>query len=160
MAVSLSSLANYVKVGKVVEVESESNTAIVEVSWTDWELTANTTGFGSGTHMTFSTVLNSNISHVTTTRRVKTLTRGSKFFKDYFNYSVGEKVICVFPSGGDGYIIGTFFDAENKQPDYYEGVRLIKFGDNYIEINLEENTLDVKFEGSISINGKEIYLNG
>lgn len=154
--------ANMLRIGTILEIDSEENTAVVEVP----ELSLESQSQGYGLEYKVKTVR----------RVVRVLTRGSKNVKEYFNYAVGEPVVCIFPfasisSGGSdisvsdvGYIAGTFFDiytVDRKPPAYYEGVRVIDFGGgNYIEVNMEEKTLDINFKGEISINGKEIYLNG
>lgn len=158
--------------GTIVGVVSDYNAALVRAH----AIIVETSGVGSSTA-------------TTTTHEgdyifpAKVLTRGSKGVKDYFNYEVGETV-CLIDGGGvnsfaeemqiyaaEGrqygdfyermcFIAGAFYTPENRPPAYYEGVRLIDFGGgNYIEVNLEEKTLDINFTGEISINGKAIMLN-
>ena len=108
--------------------------------------------------------------------------RGTKSVKEYFCYEVGEKVIVI--AGSDKisdeafefwlsyadnlngfmmfpcFVIGSYYGYNDALPAKYEKVRMIDFGIGSIEVNLEDKTLDIEFEGEITINGKEIYLNG
>ena len=154
---SMIGAANQIRLGTIVSIDSQENTAVVSMQ----EFSASTSGSGEFATTHFS-------SH-TVQRTCRTLNRGSKVIKDYFNYRPGEKVICVFPvriAGGalmiesTGYIVGSFFDDNNKPPCFYEQVHLIDFGIGNILVNLEDKSLDIEFEGDISINGRGIYLNG
>lgn len=160
-------------VGTVVGVVSDYNAAFVKA-----HATITTTSGGGSSTATTTTEEGDYIFPA------KVLTRGCKGVKDYFNYEVGDKVCIIDGQGGNSFteemqlyasegrsygdfyarmcfIAGAFYTLENRPPAYYEGVRLIDFGGgNYIEVNLEEKTLDINFKGEISINGKEIYLNG
>ena len=149
-------LANMVRLGRIVSIDGEENTAVVSLN----EISASSYGSGDTATTTFNSRAVQRICRV--------LNRGSKKIKDYFNYSVGEKVICVFPmriAGGSllaesvGYIAGSFFDDNNKPPCFFDMVQMIDFGVGSVEVDMEDKSLDIEFEGSISINGKEIYLN-
>ena len=160
-------------VGKIVEVLSDFNVALVRATATITERS----GGGSST-ATESTYDREYIFPA------KVLTRGSKGVKDYFNYEVGDNV-CLIDGQEDNtfseemqmyaaeseqygnfyrrmcFIAGAFYTLENRPPAYYDKVRMIDFGNNnFIEVNLEQNTLEINFKGAIYINGKEIYLNG
>ena len=151
-------LANMVRIGTIISIDSEENTAVVVVP----EIGA--TVYSGGTASFHTSSVN---------RTVKILNHGSRTIKDYFNYDIGEKVICIFPAqvgGGSvftsstGYIAGAFFDlysTDRRPPAFYEKVRVLDFSDGtYIEYNLEDKNLIIECKGDIEINGKNIYLNG
>ena len=113
----------------------------------------------------------------------KIVTRGTGTVKDFFCYSIGESVYIVYLDGQfeeesytyeaeaqalgfgskyKGYIcacVGAVYSNYSNLPAYYGEVRVIDFGCGTITVDLEDKTLDVKFDGEITINGKEIYLN-
>ena len=107
--------------------------------------------------------------------------RGTKSVKEYFCYEEGEKVIVI--AGSDKlsdealdfwsnlytehgflmypcFVVGSYYDYNDRLPAKYEKVRMIDFGCGSIEVNLEDKSLNIEFEGEITINGREIYLNG
>ena len=150
-------LANMIRVGVILETDSEDNTATVSV-----------TEFGASSYTSQMGDSVVTLSQKQVNRKVRVLTRGSKNVKDYFNYTAGEKVICVFPvkiGGGSfltdtGYIAGSFYDDNRQPPAFFDQIRMIDFGVGNITVNLEDKSLEINFDGDISINGKNIYLNG
>lgn len=155
--------------GTVTGVIGEKNAVLVKVEVTITE----TQGGGSSTGHTVSRDEEWIVP-------AKVLTRGSFGVRDYFNYEVGDKVYIL--SGGmtadieewyeeletagnfhamTFYVAGAFYTREHQPPAQYNKTRMVDFGDgNYIEVDMEENSLDVHFTGAIYLNGKEIYLNG
>lgn len=169
---NLSGLANQVRVGTILEIDSEECTAVVSVPEITLTLLTASNGGDSSSYYS-GTDISARVTSSMVRRTVRVLTRGSKTIKDYFNYEVGEPVICIFPvstnavevlNSSVGYIVGTFFDfwsEDRRPPAYYEKVRLIDFGDGtYIEYNTEDKNLIIECKGDVEINGKNIYLNG
>lgn len=115
------------------------------------------------------------------------LVPGTKRFQVFYDFQVGEKVVLMgiksekhtdgqIYSGNsewqdyiDEYgsyflqrecaILGSFYEEPYDLPAEYDEVVMWDFGIGKITVNLEDKTLDVDFDGEISINGKEIFLN-
>lgn len=157
-------------IGTIVEIVSELNSALVACE-VEYEGTDNET-------------------HATTTEKhwrvvpARVLNHGSKGVQEYFNYEVEEKVYLLdgyevadpddweiyqaeAESRGEEflmrmcYIVGSFYDEDTRPPALYEGVRMIKFPDGgSICYNLEDKSLEIEIKGDVTINGRNIFLNG
>ena len=107
---------------------------------------------------------------------------GVSNIKYVHNFSVGDYVLCFFPSSlkkyhpyeelfkkfkgeydpkGYGLCIGSFFSENNEPPIKYDEIHQISFGDNnYIRIDNETKEIIIKCAGDFSINANGIFLNG
>lgn len=101
------------------------------------------------------------------------LTQGSSKNKSYFNFSVGDQVVCLFApndeTSGTGWILGSTFNDVDKVPENVdENTRRTEYADGtFISYNSKthemeigcKGTLKIKCEGNIYINGANIFLN-
>lgn len=75
------------------------------------------------------------------------MVRGSQEAKDYWMPSLGEQVLCVFPSGTtEGYILGTMYNDEDKPPVSSGDKRHLRFEDGgFIEYDSKTHQLIFDF---------------
>lgn len=92
------------------------------------------------------------------------LTIGAGTNKVYFNYRVGESVVCIFSENaedGTGYIVGSYNHDESELRANDLRVTRFDFGDKFsIEYNEESGDVEVKIGGNIKITvEKDIIIN-
>ena len=92
------------------------------------------------------------------------LTNGAGQNKHYFNYRVGEEVVCVFPvndDDGSGYIVGSYNHDESELRANDMHVTRFDFGDKLsVEYNEESGDVEIKIGGNVRINvEKDITIN-
>lgn len=76
--------------------------------------------------------------------------RGSQDNKSYWMPTIGEQVVCLFlPNGrGDGYILGTTYNDEDKPAAQSVHKRKIRFQDGAVmEYDTEQHRLTLDFSG-------------
>ena len=93
------------------------------------------------------------------------LTIGAGTNKVYFNYRVGETVVCIFRENaedGTGYIVGSYNHNESELRANDLHVTRFDFGDKFsIEYNEESGDVDIKIGGNMTITAdKEVIVKG
>lgn len=90
-------------------------------------------------------------------RELPVLMRGSQDSKDYWMPSIGEQVVCIFLQNTSkfGFIVGSFYNDEDKPPVQSEHIRHLKFKDGtYMEYDEESKTLTLDIKGEVVIKTK------
>ena len=93
------------------------------------------------------------------------LTIGAGTNKVYFNYRVGESVLCLFcenAEDGTGYIVGSFNSDESELRANNLHVTRFDFGDKFtIEYEEESGDVNIKIRGNLTVEAeKEMILKG
>lgn len=93
------------------------------------------------------------------------LTIGAGTNKVYFNYRVGEIVICIFSENaedGTGYIVGSFNSDDSELRANNIHVTRFDFGEKFsIEYDEETGDVNIKIGGNVRITAeKEMILKG
>ena len=76
---------------------------------------------------------------------------------------VGDECVCVCPSNDDsnvGFVLGSFYHDKAPPPTDNQDVSMIKFEDgSTISYDRAKHELNVKINGTIRINGRQVYIN-
>ena len=101
------------------------------------------------------------------------LTQGSSKNKKYFNFAIGDQVVCLFApndeTSGTGWIVGSSFNEVDKVPENvdadvqkteYEDGSFVSYNTSTHEMEINcKGTLKITCEGDITVKGKNIFLN-
>lgn len=139
-------IKNIIRIGRVSSVDFNTNTARVAFSDKDDLVSGN----------------------------LMIVNRGSMADKDYWIPDIDEQVLCLMmpnKSGlglNEGFILGSFFSAEDAPQERSADVRAVKFGDGTVikhdrsTGNLTINAtgdIDISAGGSVTIRGETVEIN-
>ena len=95
------------------------------------------------------------------------LTQGSAKNKKYFNYDIGDQVVCLFApndeTSGTGWIIGSAFNEVDKVPEKVDAdVQKTEFADGtFISYNRKTHEMEINCKGVLRVNCQDnIYIMG
>lgn len=172
-------MAEKFPIGEIVELIPEKCAALVKSEVT----ITYTSGGGSSTATTYT-------KQVEKVMPARILVRGTQKFQEFYSYEVGEKVVLMTLKtnayvtsfgtivnhdsewsdyadlydnfyGVECLILGTYYEEPYNLPCKYDEVCMLKFRDGTsITYNLEDHELQIECAGDISINGRNIFLNG
>lgn len=123
-------IKNIIRIGRVSSIDVNTNTARVAFSDKDDLVSGN----------------------------LMTVNRGSMVDKDYWIPDIDEQVLCLMQPNAsgkglnDGFILGSFFSAEDPQQESSADVRAVKFSDGtVVKHDRKTGNLTINATGDISI---------